>query len=90
GSLIEPVAMKGLTRYSVTRQGDNLIVDTTSNINERADNDQLADTHTIIVGGGGAGFMTAHQLRQGGYGGKITMISKDDKAPYNRPLLSKA
>ena len=70
GSLIEPVAMKGLTRYSVTRQGDNLIVDTTSNINERADNDQLADTHTIIVGGGGAGFMTANQLRHTGYGGK--------------------
>nr|WP_289054996.1 FAD-dependent oxidoreductase [uncultured Psychrobacter sp.] len=90
GSLIEPVAMKGLTRYSVTRQGDNLIVDTTSNINERADNDQLADTHTIIVGGGGAGFMTANQLRHTGYGGKITLISADNKAPYNRPLLSKA
>ena len=89
GSLIEPVAMKGLTRYSVTRQGDNLIVDTTSNINERADNDQLADTHTIIVGGGGAGFMTANQLRHTGYGGKITLISADNKAPYNRPLLSK-
>ncbi|MGP5403806.1 FAD-dependent oxidoreductase [Psychrobacter celer] len=90
GSLIEPVAMKGLTRYSVTRQGDNLIVDTTSNINERADNDQFADTHTIIVGGGGAGFMTANQLRHTGYGGKITLISADNKAPYNRPLLSKA
>ncbi|WP_201583665.1 FAD-dependent oxidoreductase [Psychrobacter sp. HII-4] len=90
GSLIEPVAMKGLTRYSVTRQGDHLIVDTTSNINERADNDQLADTHTIIVGGGGAGFMTANQLRHTGYGGKITLISADNKAPYNRPLLSKA
>ena len=90
GSLIEPVAMKGLTRYSVTRQGDNLIVDTTSNINERADNDQLADTHTIIVGGGGPGFMTANQLRHTGYGGKITLISADNKAPYNRPLLSKA
>jgi NADPH-dependent 2,4-dienoyl-CoA reductase/sulfur reductase-like enzyme len=34
--------------------------------------------------------MTADQLRQGGYGGKITLISKEDKAPYNRPLLSKA
>ncbi len=90
GSLIEPVAMKGLTRYSVTREGDNLIVDTTSNINERADNDQLTDTHTIIVGGGGAGFMTANQLRHTGYGGKITLISADNKAPYNRPLLSKA
>ncbi|MGM8884810.1 FAD-dependent oxidoreductase [Psychrobacter sp. 1U2] len=90
GSLIEPVAMKGLTRYSVTIEGDNLIVDTSNNINNRANNDQLSETHTIIVGGGGAGFMTANQLRHTGYGGKITLISADDTAPYNRPLLSKA
>jgi len=65
-------------------------VNTSAKINKPIENDKLTDTHTIIVGGGGAGFMTANQLRHGGYGGKITMISKDDKAPYNRPLLSKA
>ncbi len=90
GSLIEPVAMKGLTRYSVTMEGDNLLVDTSTDINNRVANDQLNETHTIIVGGGGAGFMTANQLRHTGYGGKITIISADNKAPYNRPLLSKA
>lgn len=90
GSLIEPVAMKGLTRYSVTEKDDNLVVDTSTDINKKVENDQLNDTHTIIVGGGGAGFMTANQLRHTGYGGKITLISADNKAPYNRPLLSKA
>ena len=66
------------------------MVDTSAKVTGQVENDKLTDTHTIIVGGGGAGFMTADQLRQGGYGGKITLISKDEKAPYNRPLLSKA
>ena len=90
GSLLEPIATEGLTQYELINDGDNVTVDTSATINKPIENDKLTDTHTIIVGGGGAGFMTANQLRQGGYGGKITMISKDDKAPYNRPLLSKA
>ena len=90
GSLLEPIATTGLTQYELINEGDNVTVDTSATTNKSVDNDKLNDTHTIIVGGGGAGFMTANQLRQGGYGGKITMISKDDTAPYNRPLLSKA
>ncbi|OXL27107.1 FAD-dependent oxidoreductase [Psychrobacter sp. DAB_AL32B] len=90
GSLLEPVAMTGLTQYELTDDGDNLIVNIAAKIDKRIKNDKMTDTHTIIVGGGGAGFMTANQLRHTGYGGKITLISADDKAPYNRPLLSKA
>ena len=90
GSLLEPIATEGLTQYELTSDGDNVTVDTAAPIKKSIDNDQLTDTHTIIVGGGGAGFMTANQLRHGGYGGKITLISKEDTAPYNRPLLSKA
>ncbi|MGO3219814.1 MAG: FAD-dependent oxidoreductase [Psychrobacter celer] len=89
GSLIEPVAMKGLTQYELIDEGARLVVDTAAKIDNRTANDKLTDTHTIIVGGGGAGFMTANQLRHTGYGGKITLISADNKAPYNRPLLSK-
>ena len=89
GTLLEPVAMLGLTQYELTDEGDSLTVNTSAKIDKRVTNDKMTDTHTIIVGGGGAGFMTANQLRHTGYGGKITMISQDDKAPYNRPLLSK-
>lgn len=89
GTLLEPVAMRGLTQYELTDEGDSLTVHTSAKLDKRIDNDKLTDTHTIIVGGGGAGFMTADQLRKTGYGGKITMISADDTPPYNRPLLSK-
>ncbi len=90
GTLLEPVATEGLTQYEVTDNGDSLTVNTSAKIDSSVANDKLTETHTIIVGGGAAGFMTAHQLRNTGYGGKITLISADDKAPYNRPLLSKA
>ncbi|ERL56756.1 FAD-dependent oxidoreductase [Psychrobacter aquaticus] len=90
GTLLEPIAIEGLTRYELTDDGDSVTVTTSAKINKSIEKDKLIDTHTIIVGGGGAGFMTAHQLRQTGYGGKITLISADESAPYNRPLLSKA
>jgi len=90
GTLLEPIAIEGLTQYQITDHGDSVLVDTSAKINQKVKNDKLTETHTIIVGGGGAGFMTAHQLRNTGYAGKITLISKDAKAPYNRPLLSKA
>ena len=90
GTLLEPIAIEGLTQYELTDDGDNVTVDISAKINAAIEKDKLTDTHTVIVGGGAAGFMTANQLRQTGYGGKITLISADDKAPYNRPLLSKA
>ena len=90
GALLEPIATTGLTQYQIIDNGDSLTVDTSAKIDKQVENDKLTDTHTIIVGGGGAGFMTAHQLRNTGYGGKITLVSAEDKAPYNRPLLSKA
>ncbi|HSP84417.1 MAG TPA: FAD-dependent oxidoreductase [Psychrobacter sp.] len=90
GTLLEPIATEGLTQYQITDNGDSLTVNTSIKIDNHIEADKLTDTHTIIVGGGGAGFMTAHQLRNTGYGGKITLVSTEDKAPYNRPLLSKA
>ncbi|MEK6220382.1 MAG: FAD-dependent oxidoreductase [Psychrobacter cryohalolentis] len=90
GALLEPIATTGLTQYQIIDNGDSLMVDTSAKIDKHIEADKLTDTHTIIVGGGGAGFMTAHQLRNTGYGGKITLVSAEDKAPYNRPLLSKA
>lgn len=90
GSLLEPVATEGLTQYEVTDNGDSLTVDSTKKIEASITNNKMTNTHTVIVGGGAAGFMTAHHLRNTGYGGKITIISAENKAPYNRPLLSKA
>lgn len=43
----------------------------------------------VIIGGGAAGFAAAERLRVLGYDGRLTMVSADASAPYDRPNLSK-
>jgi NADPH-dependent 2,4-dienoyl-CoA reductase/sulfur reductase-like enzyme/nitrite reductase/ring-hydroxylating ferredoxin subunit len=43
----------------------------------------------VIVGGGPAGEAAAEMLRREGHNGGITLISADDRIPYDRPALSK-
>lgn len=92
GNLLEPLAIAGLERYEIEEDAanpDNKIIHIDKPIQFKTPDSQQQDTHTLIIGGGGAGFMAATHLRAQGYAGKITMISADDHAPYNRPLLSK-
>jgi NADPH-dependent 2,4-dienoyl-CoA reductase/sulfur reductase-like enzyme len=42
-----------------------------------------------IVGAGGAGNSAAEELRHLGFEGSITLIDADERAPYDRPNLSK-
>jgi len=49
----------------------------------------MADTDILIVGGGHAGAQCAIALRQGGFGGAITILGREWDAPYERPALSK-
>jgi 3-phenylpropionate/trans-cinnamate dioxygenase ferredoxin reductase component len=43
----------------------------------------------VIVGASLAGLTTAEGLRNEGYAGAITLVGEEDRAPYNRPPLSK-
>lgn len=43
----------------------------------------------MIVGGGLAATRTAEQLRRSEYAGPITIVSAEDRLPYDRPPLSK-
>ena len=47
------------------------------------------DAGIIIVGGGLAAVRTAEQLRRAGYEGPVTIVSDEDRLPYDRPPLSK-
>ena len=46
-------------------------------------------TSVAIVGAGAAGNSAAEELRHLGFDGDITLIDRDEQAPYDRPNLSK-
>ena len=43
----------------------------------------------LIIGGGPAGQSCAESLRQAGFEGEITIVTKENYLPYNRTVLSK-
>ncbi|MDP9026790.1 MAG: FAD-dependent oxidoreductase, partial [Actinomycetota bacterium] len=43
----------------------------------------------VIVGAGLGGCKTAEGLRQGGFAGRLVLISAESVPPYDRPPLSK-
>lgn len=47
------------------------------------------DERLVIVGGGPAGLSTARAYRKSGGKGRITMLTSEPHAPYNRPPLTK-
>lgn len=43
----------------------------------------------LIISSGAAGLLAADTLREAGYGSKITILTKENHIPYDRPKLSK-
>jgi NADPH-dependent 2,4-dienoyl-CoA reductase/sulfur reductase-like enzyme len=41
--------------------------------------------HLVIVGGGPAGFATARAYREAGGRARVTILTSEQYAPYNRP-----
>lgn len=50
----------------------------------------MADERTIVVVGGGlAGAKAVEALREQGYAGRLVLLAREDRLPYERPPLSK-
>ncbi len=43
----------------------------------------------VIIGGGAAGYAAAQALREADFRGKITIVTQENRTPYDRPNLSK-
>jgi len=91
GAIVEPPPLMPLKRYPVTIDGDNVLASPTP-LDESAARDTSAvrDTRTFaIVGAGAAGATACSTLRQAGFTGRIVLIEREPRTPYDRTSLSK-
>ena len=94
GNLLDPPARDSLPRYETKIVGDDVIVLVPDELEflrvpEMTKADKSDKRNYIILGGGASGNAAAQSLRESGYTGKITMITQEDRVPYDRPNLSK-
>src|SRR5436190_719181 len=104
GVAIAAPAMRPLRTFTVTREGDIVRVSSvaqsrgravaqqnhpsTAQPRDRATED-AAPQHIVILGAGSAGSFAAHELRRNGFAGRVTLISREERLPYDKPNLSK-
>ena len=95
GAILEPPALDALPRFAVRVEADQVMV----TLPEEGVSPQpppmcrckaQADSRTfVILGGGAAGNAAAQTLREDGFQGRLVMISREPRLPYDRPNLSK-
>ena len=95
GDLEEPPAIDALTCYDVRIDGGRILVTVPDDSSDRrtpamVQQDAAADPRQfVIIGAGAAGYAGAQALREEGFRGNVVMITREDRAPYDRPNLSK-
>lgn len=95
GDLEEPPALDALVSYEVRVEGERVMVRVPEEAGDRRSismvkRDLVADPRQfVIIGAGAAGYAAAQTLREEDFRGNIVMITREDRAPYDRPNLSK-
>jgi NADPH-dependent 2,4-dienoyl-CoA reductase/sulfur reductase-like enzyme/nitrite reductase/ring-hydroxylating ferredoxin subunit len=88
GAVLEPPALDPLPRFDVRIDGQRVLLaipaDTPVGHAPRADGRCF-----VIVGGGAAGAVAAQTLREVGFAGRIVMLDRANRVPYDRTVLSK-
>ncbi len=91
GDALRAPALDPVTCWRVERSGDKVFVK--DKLAAPAPSAQSPGTRhpasVVIIGGGAAGLAAADMLRRRGYDGPVTMLSRDESGPVDRPNLSK-
>lgn len=95
GALLEPPSRDALASYPVRIDGDKVKIRLPENT-EGSQTPKMA-THSpdrdgrtyVIIGGGAAANAAAQAMREAEFRGQIIMLTAENRAPYDRPNLSK-
>lgn len=93
GQRLEAPALSGLPTHEVRIENEQVFVRLTT-AQETQDNpmsspDENTQETYVIIGSGGAGAFAAEAMREGGFTGKILMLTSSSQMPYDRPNCSK-
>ncbi|WP_019990431.1 FAD-dependent oxidoreductase [Rudanella lutea] len=93
GHRLEAPALNGLPMHEVRIESDQVLVRLTTDAQSRTNPLAAPQAHStetyVIVGAGGAGAFAAEALREGGFTGRIVMLTQSPNQPYDRPNCSK-
>jgi apoptosis-inducing factor 3 len=86
GAVLEPPAMDPLPRHQARIANGRVLVTLAEvTLREAASGD---DRCFVIVGAGAAGAVAAQTLREAGFGGRVLMLDRDNRVPYDRTILN--
>ena len=88
GAVLEPPAVDPLPRFPVRIDGRRIFLTFPA---ERPEQKKPAPDgrRFVIVGAGAAGAVAAQTLREAGFAGRIVMLDRENRVPYDRTVLSK-
>lgn len=94
GNMEEPPALDALPCYEVVIEGEKVSVRLPEEISdhrtpEMSKRDAKDERLFVILGGGAAGYAATQTLREDGFRGRVLMLTREDRLPYDRPNLSK-
>lgn len=95
GDLLQPPTLAALPWFPVRVEGGEVYVEVPEDAKRQrtprmVSFDPDADPRTFaVIGGGAVGATAVAALREGGFRGRILMVSAEDRWPYDRPNLSK-
>jgi NADPH-dependent 2,4-dienoyl-CoA reductase/sulfur reductase-like enzyme/nitrite reductase/ring-hydroxylating ferredoxin subunit len=88
GEVLDPPAVDPLPSFSVRVEEGNVLVSMppAKPVSPMPSNDKRC---FVIIGAGAAGAVAAQTLREAGFGGRIVMLDRENRVPYDRTILSK-
>jgi NADPH-dependent 2,4-dienoyl-CoA reductase/sulfur reductase-like enzyme/nitrite reductase/ring-hydroxylating ferredoxin subunit len=94
GGLEEPPALDSLPHYEVRVEDGRVLArvpdEAVDRVHPRMSRRDASDARLfVILGAGAAGYAAAQTLREDGFRGRVVLITREDRAPYDRPNLSK-
>lgn len=94
GGLKEPPALDSLPRYEVRVEDGRVLARLPDEAEDRvpprmSGRDGTDARQFVILGAGAAGYAAAQTLREDGFRGRVALVTREDRAPYDRPNLSK-